>query len=110
MLKLYLEVEMHLLFCPFEMEKWGILVKKEALKEYGDLLERQIKELEQVIYKEAGEEFNINSPKQLGEVLFDKLCLPYGKRQKPAGVPMPTCWKSSRAFIRSSEKCWNTAC
>ena len=82
MLKLYLEVEMPLLFCLFEMEKWGILVKKEALKEYGDLLERQIKELEQVIYKEAGEEFNINSPRQLGDILFEKLKLPGGKKNK----------------------------
>ena len=82
MLKLYLDMEMPLLFCLYEMEKWGILVRKETLKEYGDVLEGQIRELEQVIYREAGEEFNINSPKQLGDILFDKLKLPGGKKNK----------------------------
>ncbi len=82
MLKLYLEVEMPLLFCLYEMEKWGILVKRDALMEYGAELEGQIRELEQVIYKEAGEEFNINSPRQLGDILFEKMKLPGGKKNK----------------------------
>lgn len=82
MLKLYLDIEMPLLFCLYEMEKNGILVRRDALMEYGADLDRQIKELELQIYKEAGEEFNINSPKQLGDILFDKMKLPGGKKNK----------------------------
>ena len=54
------------------MEKEGIIASGEALKEYGDRLAVRIDELERKIYEEAGEEFNINSPKQLGVVLFEK--------------------------------------
>ena len=64
------------------MEKEGIRVNAEALKEYGSQLEVRIKALESQIYEEAGEEFNINSPKQLGVILFEKLQLPGGKKTK----------------------------
>jgi len=64
------------------MEKVGIAVEKESLKEYGDHLSIRIVELEKQIYSMANVEFNINSPKQLGEVLFEKLGLPYGKKTK----------------------------
>ena len=64
------------------MEKEGIIASGEALKEYGDKLAVRIDELERKIYEEAGEEFNINSPKQLGVVLFEKLSLPNGKKTK----------------------------
>ncbi|MBR4719275.1 MAG: DNA polymerase I [Lachnospiraceae bacterium] len=82
MLELYETVEMPLVFCLYEMEKWGMLVKPEALKEYGDGLSVHIKELEESIHREAGEDFNINSPKQLGEILFDKMKIPGGKKTK----------------------------
>ena len=82
MLGLFLDIEMPLLFCLYEMEKNGILIERDALVKYGEGLEGEIKELEQVIYKEAGEEFNINSPKQLGDILFDKMKLPGGKKNK----------------------------
>lgn len=82
MLRLYETVEMPLIFCLYEMEKWGMLVRSEALKEYGEELSVQIKELEERIHKEAGEDFNINSPKQLGDILFDRMKIPGGKKNK----------------------------
>ena len=64
------------------MEKLGIKVKGEELKAYGEKLKVRIGELEQMIYQQAGEEFNINSPKQLGVILFEKLGIPGGKKTK----------------------------
>lgn len=80
--KLFREVEMPLVFTLHDMEKEGILVKAEELKEYGEKLGEQILRLEQEIYELAGETFNINSPKQLGILLFEKLKMPYGKKTK----------------------------
>jgi DNA polymerase-1 len=82
MLSLYNDIEMPLIFCLYEMEKWGMLVKPEALKEYGEELDAQIEGLEEAIHKDAGEDFNINSPKQLGDILFGKMQLPGGKKNK----------------------------
>ena len=82
MLSLYRDIEMPLVFTLYRMEKAGIAVRSEELKDYGSRLAVQIKELEQRIYEQAGEEFNINSPKQLGVILFEKLDLPYGKKTK----------------------------
>lgn len=82
MLTLYETIEMPLTFVLYSMEKEGVLVKPEELDSYGKVLEEQIKVLEQKIYELAGEQFNINSPKQLGELLFDKLGLPSGKKTK----------------------------
>ena len=65
-----------------EMEKEGVEVRPEELKAYGDALVDRINELENSIHKQAGEDFNINSPKQLGEVLFEKMKLPGGKKTK----------------------------
>ena len=64
------------------METAGCRVDAKALGAFGDLLARRSAELEQQIYAMAGEEFNINSPKQLGEILFGKLGLPHGKKTK----------------------------
>ncbi len=82
MLRLYDEIEYPLTKVLFEMESEGILVDKEALKKYGESLVGRIEELEKSIYAQAGEEFNINSPKQLGEILFDKMGIPGGKKTK----------------------------
>lgn len=82
MLPLMNEIEMPLTYVLYDMEKEGILVKPEELKAYGEALTGRISELEQKVYAEAGEEFNLNSPKQLGEILFDKLKLPGGKKTK----------------------------
>ncbi|MCM1136667.1 MAG: DNA polymerase I [Clostridium sp.] len=76
------EIEMPLTYVLYDMEKEGILVKPEELKLYGDALTGRIEELEQKIYGEAGEEFNINSPKQLGEILFEKMGISGGKKTK----------------------------
>ena len=82
MMQLFAEVEMPLVFVLYDMEQEGIRVDGEALKEYGEKLAVSIHELEQKIYEAAGEEFNINSPKQLGVILFEKLQLPNGKKTK----------------------------
>ncbi len=82
MIKLMRDIEMPLTFILYDMEKEGILVKREALKEYGDRLTGRIEELEKSIHEAAGLEFNINSPKQLGEVLFEKMGLKGGKKTK----------------------------
>lgn len=65
-----------------DMELTGFLVDKEGLEDYGGELNQQLKAAEEEIYKLAGEEFNINSPKQLGIILFEKLNLPKGKKLK----------------------------
>lgn len=82
MSELFKTIEMPLVFVLSDMEKQGISIDAAALKEYGDKLAVSIKELEQRIYTEAGEEFNINSPKQLGVILFEKLQLPNAKKTK----------------------------
>ena len=79
---LYEEIERPLLFVLADMEIAGIIADAKALKEYGDQLSGRIAQLEQEIYAGAGEEFNINSPKQLGVILFEKLKMPYGKKTK----------------------------
>lgn len=76
------EIEMPLTYVLYDMEKEGILVKPEELKAYGEALTGRIHKLEQKVYEQAGEEFNLNSPKQLGEILFDKMKLPGGKKTK----------------------------
>lgn len=80
--RLFEDIEMPLVFTLADMEREGIRVKAEELKEYGQQLTGRIHELEQVICDEAGETFNINSPKQLGVILFEKLKLPSGKKTK----------------------------
>ena len=79
---LFKEIEMPLVYTLYDMEKAGIKADGEALKQYGEQLSGRIKELETTIYDLAGETFNINSPKQLGVILFEKLQLPYGKKTK----------------------------
>lgn len=80
--ELFEEIEMPLVFTLFHMEQEGIAVRREALREYGEKLGERIDVLQQEIYDLAGEEFNINSPKQLGVILFEKLRMPYGKKTK----------------------------
>lgn len=79
---LYRKMEMPLVYVLEDMERNGIAVDAEALKQYGDALVGRISELERDIWQKAGEEFNINSPKQLGAILFEKLGLPGGKKTK----------------------------
>ena len=79
---LFENVEMPLVYVLRDMENEGIAVEKKELKEYGEELGKQITELEEQITQKAGEKFNINSPKQLGEVLFGKLGIAGGKKTK----------------------------
>ncbi len=79
---LYETAELPLCRVLAEMEIAGCRVDAKALAAFGDLLAARSAELERQIYGLAGEEFNINSPKQLGEILFGKLGLPHGKKTK----------------------------
>lgn len=79
---LFHEIEMPVSLVLYEMEQSGVQVQAEELKNYGDALMGRIQELQANIYEKAGEEFNINSPKQLGEILFGKMQLPGGKKTK----------------------------
>ncbi len=76
------EIEMPLIEILSSMEKKGIMIDPDYFSKYGKELERAIDELQEKIYEEAGENFNINSPKQLAEILFFKLNLPPVKKTK----------------------------
>lgn len=79
---LYDTIELPLVYTLSDMEKEGVHIDAEELKRYGEELAAQIAVLEKEIYEGAGETFNINSPKQLGHILFEKLEMPYGKKTK----------------------------
>ncbi len=79
---LYYQAELPLCAVLAEMEAAGFFVDRKALYDFGESLNAGIAQLQQSIWNHAGHEFNINSPKQLGSVLFDELLLPYGKKTK----------------------------
>lgn len=81
-LKLFTDIEMPVSYALYDMEMQGIIVKKEELKVFGQKLGQDIDRLTETIYSRAGHEFNINSPKQLGEILFDEMGLEGGKKTK----------------------------
>ena len=80
--RLFTQIELPLCRVLAEMELAGCRVDRKALAAFGETLAARTAELEQTIYSLAGETFNINSPKQLGEILFGKLGLPHGKKTK----------------------------
>ena len=82
MKKLYEEVELPLVYTLASMEQEGVAVDATELRHYGEQLAEKIDSLEASIHEMAGEKFNINSPKQLGQILFEKLELPSGKKTK----------------------------
>lgn len=92
MLPLYTDVELPL--CPVlaRMEQAGFLVDRKALYDFGERLTSSIEQLQQSIWALAGEPFNIQSPKQLGSVLFERLMLPAGKKTK-------TGWSTNAAVL-----------
>lgn len=80
--ELYYSIELPLCRVLADMEQAGFFVDRKALYEFGESLNGDIARLQEAIWGHAGHEFNINSPKQLGEVLFDQLMLPSGKKTK----------------------------
>ena len=80
--ELYYSVELPLCRVLADMETAGFLVDRDALADFGAALQKTTDRVEQAIYDAAGETFNINSPKQLGYILFEKLQLPHGKKTK----------------------------
>ena len=80
--KLYAEMELPLCFTLYRMEKEGIAIDRVQLEQFGDMLARRIADCESLIFSYSGGEFNINSTKQLGELLFEKLGLPPVKKTK----------------------------
>lgn len=92
MLPLYMDIELPL--CPVlaRMEQAGFLVDRKALYDFGESLTSSIEQLQQSIWALAGEPFNIQSPKQLGNVLFERLMLPAGKKTK-------TGWSTNAAVL-----------
>ena len=86
------DMELPLCYVLAQMEENGFRVDGAALRAFGQTLREQIAALEQEIYDLAGEAFNINSPKQLGAILFDKLQLPHGKKTK-------TGWSTNAAIL-----------
>ncbi len=82
MKSLFYDVEMPLVYALYEMEVAGIRVDADRLKAYGTMLEADIADVERQIHEDCGKVFNINSPKQLAEVLFEEMKLPGGKKTK----------------------------
>ena len=80
--KLYTEIELPLCMVLSDMEQAGFYVDRKALYDFGESLNGDIARLQESIWQHAGHAFNINSPKQLGEVLFEELMLPSGKKTK----------------------------
>ena len=92
MLPLYTDVELPLCPALARMEQAGFLVDRKALYDFGESLTSSIEQLQQSIWALAGEPFNIQSPKQLGSVLFERLMLPAGKKTK-------TGWSTNAAVL-----------
>ncbi|MCH5269049.1 MAG: DNA polymerase I [Lachnospiraceae bacterium] len=82
MLSLMQDIEMPTVYYLFEMERLGVQADRDTLTDMSKLLEQKVLALETDIYDLAGEEFNINSPKQLGVILFEKMKLPFAKKTK----------------------------
>lgn len=80
--ELYYDIELPLIEVLASMQLIGFTLDSDELRRFGEMLSEKLSQLESSIYSMAGEEFNINSPKQLGVILFERLQLPGGKRTK----------------------------
>ena len=94
MTALYHDIELPLCGVLYRMEKLGIDIDREQLEQFGAMLTERIAACEDLIFSYSEEKFNINSTKQLGELLFDKLGLPPVKKIKTGIPPTPMYWKS----------------
>lgn len=94
------KIEEPLSFVLVQMERQGIGIDIQQLQHFGEGISTTLKQLEQEIYALAETSFNINSPKQLGTILFEKLGLAAAKKRKQAIPPMPRPWKSCVRLIR----------
>ncbi len=83
--KVFEKIEMPLINVLMQMEYNGVYIDKDFLNEYSKVLEKQIRDFEKQIYEKAGVKFNIASPKQVGEVLFEKLKIPYRWKKTASG-------------------------
>ena len=109
MRRLYYEIELPLERVLAEMENAGCAVAPDALRTFGERLETRIRDLVDQIYLDAGAEFNLNSTRQLGEILFERLGLPAPKRPRPAIRRVQRCSSACARTIPSSHTFWNTA-
>ncbi len=87
-------IEIPLSFVLAQMEHIGFYVDSQSIKEYGEKLQTEVESLHDSIIEQVGYDFNINSPKQLGEALFEKLGLPHGKKTKSG-------WSTSADVLES---------
>ena len=92
--ELFYDIEIPLCRVLAEMELAGVKVDAAALTDFSDILEKEIQKTESSVYDMAGHRFNINSPKQLGEVLFEEQQLPHGKKTK-------TGWSTSAEVLEN---------
>lgn len=104
MKELFDKIEMPLVYTLSDMEKEGIAIDADALKEYGENLAVSIDKIEKEIYEEAGETFNINSPKQLGVILFENCRCQMARRPRPDILLQQMYWKSWHRIIRLYQK------
>lgn len=102
--KLLSEMELPLSSVLAEMELLGVQVDKEGIAQFGEALQKELNRLLQDVYQEVGYEFNLNSPKQLGEALFDKLGLPPRKKTKSGYSTDAETLESLRAYHPVIEK------
>ena len=87
------QVEVPLVKVMASMEYQGFSVDRQVLEDIGRSIATEVDQLTEEIYRLAGEEFNIKSPKQLGPILFEKLGLPAGKKTKTGYSTSADCWK-----------------
>ncbi len=89
------------MFTLYHMQQEGILVRGDELRRFGQSLSGRIDELEKAIWEQAGQQFNINSPKQLGTVLFEDMKLPGGRRRRQDIRRPRMSWRTWRRMCRS---------
>ncbi len=96
--KLLEEIELPLAGVLADMETTGFLIDTEGIRAYGEALTLELQEIQTEIYQQVGKEFNINSPKQLGVVLFEEMNLPKGKKTKSGYSTSADVLESIRGF------------